>query len=416
MSEAEHQAADVLLPAAGVAVFSSDDETLASAGAMKQDWRFARVHQHVQKGDVEDAIRYFQSGATAELIIIQTEEINDHFTDRLGELSGYCSEGTSAIVIGPVNDVYLYRRLISMGVSDYLVKPVKADVMIGIVAKTLITKLGVSGSRLIAFTGAKGGVGTSAIAQAYACGISTVLGHKTVLLDAAGGWSSLSVGLGFDPSATLAQIIRAVEAKNEENLQRMLFRATDKLTVLAGGSDAMLATPASGEQYEKLLDQLMAKYPVVLVDLSSADAALKRVVITRANKVVLVTTPTVTALRFARSLLKEMGDVRGGHMDDFALILNQQGLSKSHEVNARDIEEALEFKVSATVPFLPGSFLGNESEIQKIVTDKDMAPILKNALLPMMKQLLSRSNGDEDKSDSGKKSGGSGGFLSKFMK
>ena len=144
--------------------------------------------------------------------------------------------------------------MIDMGISDYLVRPVKKEILADVMAKTLIERLGIGDSRLIAFIGAKGGVGTSALAHAAAWGVSEMLGQKTMLLDSAGGWSTASVGLGFEPSATLAEIARAAANNDEDSIKRMLFRASDKLSVLASGSDAMLEAPIEPEQFEQLLN------------------------------------------------------------------------------------------------------------------------------------------------------------------
>lgn len=59
MSEADLQATDILLPSAGVAVFSHDAETLRNAAEIRNDWRFARVTLDVAPGDVETAIQVF---------------------------------------------------------------------------------------------------------------------------------------------------------------------------------------------------------------------------------------------------------------------------------------------------------------------------------------------------------------------
>ena len=192
MSEAEanNLATSILLPAAGVAVFSNDKATLDSAKGIGDDWRFARVHTTTHKGDVQSAIDMYTEAASPDLVMIQTDVIDEGFTNQLAELAGHCNEGTAAIVIGPDNDVNLYRKLIDMGVSDYLVRPLETEQIAEIVAKTLIEKLGVSGSRLIAFIGSKGGVGTSTLAQVAAWCTAENLDQKTLFMDAAGGWST----------------------------------------------------------------------------------------------------------------------------------------------------------------------------------------------------------------------------------
>ena len=412
MSDSEHQVTDILLPEARIFVFSKDEDTLNSTSELKSDWRFARVDVNAVEGDVQTAIETFASQPSPNLLIIQTDDINDDFTNALGELSGYCEEGTSAIIIGPVNDVYLYRELIEMGVSDYLVRPIKPDVLKEVVSKTLITKLGVSDSRLIAFIGAKGGVGTSSLAQLAAITSSETLDHKTLLMDGAGGWSSLSVGIGFDPSATLHEVARAVENNNEDALERMFYQASDKLTLLASGADSMLDPSVTGVQFEAILDNLMVKYPVVFVDLSSASADLKKTVISRAHQTIVVTMPTVTSLRFSRSLIKELSEIRGGEADDVSLVINMEGVSKANEVDSEAIAEALEFKPSLSLPYSPTLFLSHENEISQIFGNKEGAQ-LKNAFLPILKKVISSSDDVEDKKED-QNSGILGGFLSKL--
>ena len=135
MSEVENQSLDtpqvsgqsvgqgtaVLLPESSVAVFSKDQETLASARTLETDWRFARVVVGVEEGGIDSAILSYQEFESSDLLIIQTETMDDSFTAKLEELASHCDEGTAAIVIGPENDVNLYRKLIDMGISDYLV-------------------------------------------------------------------------------------------------------------------------------------------------------------------------------------------------------------------------------------------------------------------------------------------------------
>ncbi len=412
MSEVEHQATDILLPGARVSIFSKDSETLNSAAIVKDDWRFARVELVAAEGDVDTAIETYKTQKSPELLIIQTDEIDDQFTARLGELSQYCEEGTAAIIVGPVNDVYLYRKLIDMGVSDYLVRPIIPDVLSEVVAKALIERLGVSDSRLVAFIGAKGGVGTSTFAQIAAWMLSEKLGQKTVLMDAAGATSALSVGMEFDPSTNLHEVARAVESKNEDALKRMFYQASEKLSILATGADAMLDPPITAHQYEAILDNIMVKSPVVLVDLSGANATIKKIVLSRAHKIVAFTTPTLTSLRFSRSLLKEITDIRGGDKSDTILIVNQSGVSKANEVTAGDISEAIDHAPQAVLEHLPNIFMKHESEIKSIFTDKDASSVLATFLQVISKAINAKYDGNSEKT--GSNSGLLGGLLNKI--
>lgn len=415
MSEVDTHITSVLLPASSVAVYSREQGTLQAARDLENDWRFARVGVRAEEGDVKTAIGNLKEFASPNLVIVQTDVIDNTFTEDLAELAGCCDEGTSAIVIGPENDVNLYRRLIDMGVSDYLVKPVDAPVLAGIIAKTMIEKIGVTGSRLIAFLGAKGGVGASILSEAAACGVADILGQKTVLLDVAGGWSTFSVGLGFEPTATLAQAARAAENGDESGLQRMLFKVSDRLSVLATGGDMMLDSSVDAGQLEKLIDMLMAKYPVVIADLSQSPEVLKKTVISRANQIIVVATPTLPALRLARGLMTEVKTARGGSVDGLDLVINMQGMGGSSEVPKGDIEKAMECPVAAFLPFDLKAFLANENESRKLTDDKNARALIEKLLLPVIAKTLDLA-AREEKAVSGN-AGGSGllgGFLKKL--
>ena len=412
MSEAINQSKAILLPTATVAIYSKDQETLQAARDVMNDWRFARVEIMIYDGGVETAMECYGKARSHDVVIVQTAITDEAFARQLEELGAQCSEGTAAIVIGPVNDVYLYRRMIDMGISDYLVRPVKKEILADVMAKTLIERLGIGDSRLIAFIGAKGGVGTSALAHAAAWGVSEMLGQKTMLLDSAGGWSTASVGLGFEPSATLAEIARAAANNDEDSIKRMLFRASDKLSVLASGSDAMLEAPIEPEQFEQLLNMLMATYPVVIVDLSHGAENLANSVIAKASQVIVVSSPTLPSLRLARSLVQEIKEHRGGSDTGIEMIINMQGIAGKSEISKKDAEQAMEFKISSMIAFDPSLFYGLESQGKKITGDQRGADLVRRIILPLVQKVVTASV-DDGASEVKEKSGLLGGLLGK---
>ena len=384
MTEEDKSHLAILLPTATVALFSRDQETVEAFQSLESDWRFARVALEVHDGDVETATAKYRSSQTPELLIVQTEDIDSGFTDKLETLGEHCAETTSAIVIGPDNDVNLYRKLVGMGVSDYLVRPIAPPALADDIAETLIEQMGASGSRLIAFMGAKGGVGTTSLVEAVAWNLSTDLKQKTFLLDAAGGWSTLSVGMNFEPSTTIVEAARAASDGDEDSLSRMIHKAHEKLYILSSGGDVMLDDPVDEDRYEALLDYLMALYPVVLVDLSAAPAQLKRLALTKAQRTMLVTSPLLPAVRATRTLLHEIKQLRGDTETSVDIILNMKGIAPKHEVPKAQIKAALEQPISATIDFDPALFVSTESESKKLHLQKGGEVAITELMGPIM--------------------------------
>lgn len=418
MSEEERAYTSVLLPSATIELFSNDAETVSSFQSLADDWRFPRVTLTPQEGDVETAIQRYGNYASPDLVVIETETIDSSFTDRLEALAGNCSEGTAAMIIGPVNDVNLYRTLVSMGVSDYLVKPLAPKAFAEHLAKALIDKIGASESALIAVIGAKGGVGTSALAQTLAFATSEKLGQKTFLMDAAGGWSTLPVGLDFEPAGTLAEAAKAVNDENFESLERMFIRQNDKLTVLGSGSDEMLRDNVDPDDYEGLFNHLMVTYPVVIADLSQSPSALRHVVLSRAHKILVVATPLLPAVRAARSLIQEIKDIRGKSDDHLDVIMNMHGVAPKFEVSKKQMEEGLDRTIPAVIDYNAALFVGSESKGNAITEDKEAEKVVAPLLLSL-RDILQVGTGSADSaavSTEAKSGGGFGSLLSKITK
>ncbi len=416
MSDFSETVTNVLLPAAKVSLFVRDQNVGEIISVLKNDWRFARVTFDLHNGDVDTAIEEYSKKASPNLVIVETEEIGDEFTSRLELLANSCSENTSAVVIGPVNDVYLYRRLIDMGVSDYLVRPIEKNVLVELIAKVLIEKLGTQGSRLVAFLGSKGGVGTSTIAQATAMSAAHDLKQKTIILDAAGGRSYLSVAMGVEALTTLHEVSRVTSANDQDSLRRMIVNIGEHLSVLATGAESILDTTITPEQFESILNKLMVTYPLVIVDLSLAPISLTASVLGRAHDVVIVSTPTLPSLRSARSLIQEIKTLRGGAEQGMHLVLNQKGAAPGLEVSESDVDTALKLVPQLVMNWQPKVFSGAESSgksLHDFPGAKDIWPLMKKFLIEGLKVSGDMSSFSEQQSQSAK---GLGGLLGKLKK
>ena len=243
---------------------------------------------------------------------------------------------------------------------------------------------------------------TTVLAETLAWGLAEQ-GQKTFLMDAAGGWSTLSVGMDFEPSTTLSEAIRAAENDNEDSLGRMMHKPHEKLTILSSGGDVMLDDLVQPGKYEELLDMLMGTYPVIVIDLSAATPRLKRTLIKRAHHVLLVTSPALPAVRAGRTLLQEIKTVRGGSDEQVSVIVNCQNMTKS-EVPKKQILEGLEIETASTIDYDPDLFAAHESRGEKITEDKKGAKVART-LLGLVGEggsTSSRNTNEDDKKGLGK--------------
>lgn len=401
---------DILLPRARVALFATNNALSETAHALADDWRFARVQIDILGGDIETAISTFGHQASPELVIIETADISDAFIERLGALAGVCAQGTDAVIVGPKNDVQLYRSLIGMGVRDYLVLPVASEDMVGVIAKTLLDKKGLSDSQLGVVIGGKGGVGATVMAQSLALIAAEDLGHKTLLTDAAGGSGTLGIAFGIEGAGGYSEAVRLGASGSDDDVKRLLQKPRDNLSVMVSGGEGMLVDHTDAEGVEKLIERLMHTYPLTVFDASGASHAVQKRMLTLAAHITLVTAPQLPVLRNTRALLSEIKMIRGGlgHVD---LVLNMQGIAGSDDVPLRDIKAALDIDPLVSVSYQSRLFAQAEGTQQPVVAGKNGAD-LRRQLQPLARRMA----GDTASSPTAGKPGSDGGGLSLFKK
>ncbi len=371
----------VLLPAASVDFFPLDAGTSSLATQLVSDWRFARVTMRQEEGGIEAAIARYKETASPELIVIETNDISQAFIDQLGGLGGVCNPETDAVIIGPSNDVHLYRDLVEMGVKDYLVRPVTEVDMVKVIAKALIAKRGLSGSRLVAVIGSKGGVGTTSVAQLLAWNIAEMLKQKTMLMDAAGSAGSIGIAYGLEPSTTRIEAVRLGATGSEDDMKRICQTVTDHLSAVVCSGEPLLSDSPDPDSIEALVNRIMQKYPVVVMDLSGAHQMVQKRLLSRASEIVVVSTPMLSALRNTRTLMGELKTLKA-HLKEVDLVINMKGMASTEEVPEQDIETALGMKPAAVIPYSPKIFAASEAS-GKPVGQSALAEKVTSVLMPI---------------------------------
>ena len=78
------------------------------------------------KGGLRNAVQSLSVSASPAILVVDLSESGDPLND-INALAEVCEPGTVVIAIGQVNDVRLYRDLLSSGIHDYLLKPLSAQ-------------------------------------------------------------------------------------------------------------------------------------------------------------------------------------------------------------------------------------------------------------------------------------------------
>jgi pilus assembly protein CpaE len=311
----------------------------------------------VLRGNITKAVEHLSEARSPRILVVDISDVAMPVTE-VNRLADVCEPGVTVIVIGERNEVGLYRDLLQAGVADYIVKPLTRD----LVAKALNTatygadaapisrKLG----KLVAFVGARGGVGTSTMAVNLAWYLAHDQTRRVALvdLDLHNGVCGLMLSLG--PSSGLRDALENPSRVDSLFLERTMAVHGDRLFVLGSQEplEQELQFPASA--VDRLMEVLREQFHYVIVDVPRSPSAVSRRVLEIADTRVIVVDQTLQAVRDGARLGRLPG-LDGGSRRDL-IVVNRKGEAGRRGVTVEEVGGALDQRLSCVVPFQPALF------------------------------------------------------------
>ena len=184
-------------------------------------------------------------------------------------------------------------------------------------------------------------------------------------------------------------------------MKRVYQKISDNLSALVCGGEPLLTVSPDPDSVETLVNRVMQKYPVVVIDLSGAGQAVQKRLLERASEIVVVTTSMLSSLRNARTLLGELKTLKT-HLKEVDLVLNMKGLAPSEEVPAQDIKAALSMSPAAVISYAPKIFAAGEATGKAVGKSREAEKIM-DILMPVAEKAAATvrkgggGGGDSDK-------------------
>ena len=324
-----------------------DDVTreTARAVALQMGWRSPEVHE----GGVETLAPLIKGPSSPAFLLVDISGVEDPLGAMDG-LASQCGEETRVVVVGLENDVGLYRRLLAMGVSDYLVKPVSGPVL----SEAIHAAIRVHASepdhpraaRVVAIIGSRGGVGATALALSAAWLLAQE--KRVVVLDLDLHFGSAALSLDLEPGRGLQEILANPDRIDSLLIDAAMTSAGERLRILGGEDSLEESLDAGRAGLTALLANLSGATDFVLVDMPRTLNDLSRQVLAVADMIVVVTDQSLAAMRDTRRLLTLAKSQKGGA---HALVIANRVGGVAGEISRADFERGIGAKIDVSVPF-----------------------------------------------------------------
>lgn len=344
-----------LVPHINVEIFCLDAQSAAVMRSVIADRRMSRTHSTVHMGGIAAAVRAFQTQATPSLLIVETQGGREEVLAELASLAEVCQPDTKVVVIGRVNDVLLYRELIRQGVSEYLVAPINQLQLIEAIAALYREPGAKPIGRVLAFVGAKGGVGSSVVAQNCGWMLASEYGSDTVIADLDLAFGTVGLNFNQDITTPISDVLGQPERVDALSIERLLTKVGERLSLLSGPGgvdrDFLVEPPA----IDSVLSTLRTTVPFAVLDMPSQWSPWVKFALVQSDQVIITVTPDLASLRNAKSIIDLLKTARPNDPLPH-LVLNQAGIPKRPEISAADFGKAVGVPVSTVIPFDAQSF------------------------------------------------------------
>src|SRR5512147_1441091 len=292
-------------------VFCHAEQTAASAKALSEQRAFARCKVAVRDGGLARAVTHYADHPSPHLIIVEDDGDTNTLQSRLDGLAQVVEPGRKLIVVGAVNDISVYRRIVSLGVTDYLVSPLSLEGMMDAIERAAHDPKGPERCKFIAVTGARGGVGSSTIAHNMAWAAAKRLNIKTILADMDLTYGTAGLAFNQDPRQAFGEAFADSDRLDITLLERYMTSDDENLQILSTPGALRQYDSIEEEAVEKAIDFCRQMAKLVIVDIPHVWHDWSEALLTSADETVLVVAPDIANIRDARNLLDFLNSKRG---------------------------------------------------------------------------------------------------------
>lgn len=309
------------------------------------------ANSKVRAGGLDAARKSIDITAPPALVLVDLSDANEPL-EGMHDLQQLCGPSTRFLAIGSINDVSLYRQLVGLGVSDYLVKPVSSELLCEAFVTAMRSKeesQEARQTRLFAFIGARGGVGTTTVAVSTAWLLAHEFKLRTALVDLDLHFGNLALSLDLEPGRGLREALENPDRTDSMLLASAMVTEGEKLPILATEEPLEEQLAFDGGAVAPLLAALSQDYDCLVVDLPRSLDAMARQVIALADATIVVTDLSLSALRDTVRLvdLAKALDARGKPL----LVGNQLGADHRGEIGRPEFERGIGGVLDLAVPF-----------------------------------------------------------------
>jgi len=336
--------------AVSAAAYVADRETEKQLKDLLPKWGYETAH--IGRGTLREVIRDYSEKTMPTVLIVDISRVSLPLSD-LQALADICPPRVNVVVLGTEDNVGLYRDLMEIGVTDYLVKPVPSDLLFRAVARAsgrlAARKTEPRVGKSVAVYGVRGGVGATTTVLNTGWLLANHHNRHVMLVDLNLTSGTLALEMGLEPTSGLSDLLTDPDRIDPVFVDRATLAAEDRVKLLASETDFAAAAPYEADAVAQLMQHLRSRYHFIIQDVDRAAPETAMTVLQNADVRVLVMDPTLASVRDAARIVKLLKSETGEKK--ILLVLNRSRLRAGGDVPIEKISRFVDHPVDIIIPF-----------------------------------------------------------------
>lgn len=340
----------------------------------------------IYQGSIENARIYLKENKSPKVLVLDVSGREMPVRD-VAMVSELCEPSVNIIVVGEENDVGVFRKFLSIGVRDYLIKPLNLNLVRETFGSVLLDKTGfrnlniAKGGKVVGFVSATGGAGATTFATNYAWAMASINEKKTVLVDMNfySGDTNLILDVTFNDESFVSAM-GDVEKIDEFFIQTFVRQLEKKLYYLGYNEQIGNSVEIPQESITKLVNVMQENYNYTVLDLDPNVVDFFMPATQECDYLYIVSELTISSAREAAKLYDFLTKQQG--RQNVSVILNKVGIARRGALSKEAFEKVLGkpiYHISSFDPINPVSSL-NLGQILVKSRDNDVFKVISSLL------------------------------------
>lgn len=337
-----------------IEAFPLSKDTEAALEGLTSEREFIKSKMSVHFGGMSRAAKHYVDNPSPQFIIVEENGGSDDIHKGLEALADVVEPGRKVIVIGTINDVQSYRRLINQGVSEYLVGPVTTADIAAAITSCIKDASSTPKGRVVSFVGGRGGVGSSMLAANFAWTLANASQEEVIAIDLDFNFGTMALSLNLDPKQAVFEALSEAERIDSVLVERFMTEHGPYLSILSTVGSLKDVSEPTVEAVERLIEICRSMAQHVVLDIPRRWSGWASSALLLSDEVVVTVNPDLANLRDAKLMFDWLRGRRGSA--GTRLVVNKADVAKRNQLSTKDFQDTLGVAPNLTIGFDPTLF------------------------------------------------------------